>query len=52
MYFLSYGLRKMWLDKFLKSPFSEDPLISNMVNGLKHCLNLNDGTFTGFIDSC
>ena len=25
-YFLTYGLRKTWLDKHLKSPVSEDPL--------------------------
>ena len=28
---------KMWLDKCLKSPVSEDPLTSNMVNRSKHC---------------
>ena len=37
MYFQKYGLQKMWLDKCLKSPVSEDPLTSNMVNGPKHC---------------
>ena len=37
MYFLSYGLRKTWLDKYLKSPVSEDPPTSSMVNGSKHC---------------
>ena len=50
MYFWTYGLRKTWLDKCLKSPVSEDPLTSNMVNGPKHCWNLNDATFTIFID--
>ena len=50
MDFWTYGLRKTWLDKCLKSPVSEDPLTSNMVNGPKHCWNLNDGTFTIFID--
>ena len=30
MYFSTYGLRKTWLDKCLKSPVSEDPLTSNM----------------------
>ena len=46
MYFWTYGLRKMWLDKCLKSTFSEDPSKSNMVNEPKHCWNLNDSTFT------
>ena len=40
----------MWLDKCLKSPLSEDPSTSDMVNGPKHCWNLNDSTFTIFID--
>ena len=35
MYFRNYGLRKKWLDKCLKSPASEDPSTSNMVNGPK-----------------
>ena len=50
--FLSHGLRKTWLDKRLISPVSEDPSTRNMVNGPKHCWNLNDRTFTVFIDSC
>ena len=29
-----------------------DPLTSDMVNGPKHCCNLNDSTFTIFIDLC
>ena len=52
MYFWTYGLRKTWLGKRLKSPLSEDPSTSNMVNGPKHCWNLNDSTFTIFIDRC
>ena len=40
----------MWLDKCLKSPVSEDPSTSNMVNGPKHCWNLSDSTFTIVID--
>ena len=32
---------KMWLDKCLKSPVSEHPSTSNMVNGSKHSWNLN-----------
>ena len=50
MYFSAYGLQKTWLDKCIKSPVSEDPSTSNMVNGLKHGWNLNDSTFTIFID--
>ena len=52
MDFRNYGLQKTWLDNCLKSPVSEDPLTSNMVNGPNHCWNLNDTTFTGFIDHC
>ena len=52
MYFWTYGLQKAWLDKCLKSPFSEDSLTSNMVNGPKHCWSLNNSTFTIFIDPC
>ena len=46
MYFRNYGLGKPWLDKCLKSPPSQDPLKSNMVNGRKHCSNLNHSTFS------
>ena len=52
MYFWTYGLRKTWLGKCLIGPVSEDPSTRNMVNGPKHCWNLNDRTFTVFIDSC
>ena len=52
MYFWTYGHGKMWLDKCLKSPVSEDPLTSNMLNVPKHCLNLNGSTFTIFIGPC
>ena len=37
MYFGNYRLQKTWLGKYLKSPISEDPLTSNMVDGPKHC---------------
>ena len=50
MYFWTYGVRKTRLDKCLKSPASEDPSTSNMVNGPKHCSKLNEITFTIFID--
>ena len=42
MYFRNYGLPKTWLDQCLKSPVSEDPTKSNMVNAPKHCSNLKD----------
>ena len=50
IYLWTYGLHKTWLDNCLKSPVSEDPSTSNMVNGPKHCWNLNDTTITIFID--
>ena len=42
MYLRNYGLPKTWLDQSLKSPVSDDPTKSNMVNGPKHCSNLKD----------
>ena len=36
MHFRYYRVRKMSLDKCLKSPNSEDPLTSYMVNGPEH----------------
>ena len=45
-------MRKIWLDKCLKSPVSEDPSTRNMVNELKHCWNLNGSTFTIIFDHC
>ena len=36
----------------LKKHVSDDPLTNNVVNGPKHCFNLNDSTFTMFIDEC
>ena len=42
MYFQNYGLPKTLLDQCLKSPFSEDPTKSNMVNTPKHCSNLKE----------
>ena len=40
--FHNYGLPKTWLDQCLKSPVSEDPTKSNMVNAPKHGSNLKD----------
>ena len=42
MYFRNYGLQKTWLDQCLKSPVSEHPTKSNIVNAPKHCSNLKD----------
>ena len=52
MHFRTYGLEKTGLDKCLKSPVSEDPLRSNVVNEQKHCWTLNESIFTIFIDPC
>ena len=49
MYFGNYGLPNTWLDQCLKSPFSEDPSKSNMLNAPKHYSNLKKCTFTTFI---
>ena len=50
MYFGNYGIPKTWLDQCLKSPVSEYPSKSNMVNAAKHCSHLKVSTFTTFID--
>ena len=42
MYYRNYGLPKTWLHQCLKSPVSEDPTKSNMVNAPKHSSNLKD----------
>ena len=42
MYYRNYGLPKTWLHQCLKSPVSEDPTKTNMVNAPKHCSNLKD----------
>ena len=42
MYFPNYRLPKTWLDQYLKSPVSEDPTKSNIVNAPTHCSNLKD----------
>ena len=49
MYFSIYGLQETGLDKCPKSPVSEDPLTSNVINRPKHCWNRNDSTFTYFL---
>ena len=50
MYFRNYGLGKIWLGNCVKSPISDSPSRSNKINGRKHCSNLNNNTFTIFID--
>ena len=50
MYFRNYMLRKSGLDECLKNPASEYPSTNNMVNGHKNFFNLDDVTFTIFID--
>ena len=50
MYFRNYGLPKTWQDQILKSPVSENPSKSNMVNAPKHCSHLKDSPFTIFMD--
>ena len=50
MYFGNHGLQKRWLGKCLKMLGSEDLPTSNMLNGLKHCLNLPNSTFKTFYD--
>ena len=50
MCFGNYGLRNKWLDKCLKKAVSGNRSTGNMVNQPKHCLSLNDSTFTRFID--
>ena len=50
MYFQNYGVPKIWLDQGLKSPVSEDPTKTNMVNAPKHCPNWRDTSFTIFIN--
>ena len=51
MYFPKYRPRNTWLDKCLKRRVSEDPWTENMENWSKQCSNLNDRTFTKFINT-
>ena len=52
MSFRKYRLRKIWLDKCLKSRVSEDPSRDNTANVSKHSSDLNDCSFTIFINHC
>ena len=49
MYFGKSLLRKIWLDKCLKSCVLEDPYKDKVENGLKHCCNMNGCTFAIFM---
>ena len=42
--FRNYALRKTWSNICPKSPVSKDPLTGNMVNGFKHCCDLDNST--------
>ena len=44
MFSRNYGVQKTWLDICLKSHVSENPLTGNMLNGPRHCCNLNDSS--------
>ena len=50
MYFGTYGLQKTWSDKCLKGPVWDDPSSSNMLKRLKLYANVNDSTFTTFME--
>ena len=50
MYFPNYRLQKTLLDNCIKNAISEDPSRSNVVNGPKHCWNLNNSALTIFSD--
>ena len=50
MYFPYSGLPKMGLYKYQKSTALEYPWKHNMVKAPQHCSNLNDSSFTIFID--
>ena len=52
MYFSTCELWKRLLDKYLKRPVSDDASTTNMMEGPKHCSNLEDSTFSIFIDYC
>ena len=51
MYFPKYWLQETWVDKSLKSRVSEDLQTGNMKNWSKQCSNLNDSTFTKFVNT-
>ena len=52
MYFRNYGFSKTSLDKYVKSKISQYSSITNMINALKHCSNLDAASFLIFIGHC
>ena len=52
MYFGNEEPQKTSSRKCLKGRVSEDPSTDSITNGLKHCCNVNDSTFTIFINHC
>ena len=52
MDFWTHGPGKNLFVNCLKSHVSENPSTSNIVNGPKHCSNLNFSTISIFIDLC
>ena len=48
MYFWNYGLPKMWLYSYPKSPVSEHCSTANIIMGPKYCWNLHQHTFIIF----
>ena len=50
MYFRNCGLPKTWLDQCVKSPVSDNPLKSHMLNAPKCSSNLKDSPFSISLD--
>ena len=51
MYLRNYGLGKPCFGKCIKMLVSEDLSTSNMLSGLKPCLNMHNSIFNRFIDT-
>ena len=52
MYSRNTGSKKYCLVNLIKSRVSEDPQTDNAANVSEHYCNLNDSTFTIFINHC
>ena len=52
MYLRNCRNRKTLLDKCDKNRVSRDHSTDNIASGSKHCRNLNESTFTIFINPC
>ena len=50
--FPKFRTPRLWLDKSINSPVSEDPWTSNMGDVPKHCWNLHHSIFIIFIEYC